>query len=164
LRTRDIIRGLLVDDLRRPLSERVYQKNIAANTITDAALREFGILVLEQYNQEPLIRKLDEIVAQINCPIVIDAARDISDFTSLLQIHDAPILWFVDAPESAIRNRLEQRQKKGNWPIGTESRIDQKAAILKTNARRSLKNESSLEDLRWRVDDALFETIQLERS
>jgi dephospho-CoA kinase len=93
----------------------------------------------------------------------VDAVRDLSDFLSLSQFGNEPKLWYVDAPESAIRNRLVARQKKGGHPISNENRIDQKANILKSNANVCLKNESSLEDLRWRVDDALFETIQLER-
>ncbi len=161
LRTRNIIHALLEDDLRRPLANRIYQKEIAENAITDAALREFGIIVLERYNQEPLIRKLDEMVAQIKRPVVVDAVRDLSDFLSLSQFGSEPRLWYVDAPESAIRNRLLARQKKVGRPIGNESRIDQKANILKANANGCLKNESSLEDLRWRVDDALFEMIRL---
>jgi histidinol phosphatase-like PHP family hydrolase/predicted nuclease with RNAse H fold/dephospho-CoA kinase len=161
LRTRNIIRALLEDDLRRPLAKRMYQKEIAENAITDAVLRKFGIIVLERYNQEPLIRKLDEMLAQIKRPVVVDAVRDLSDFLSLSQFGSEPRLWYVDAPESAIRNRLVARQKKGGRPIGNENRIDQKANILKANANVCLKNESSLEDLRWRVDDALFEMIQL---
>jgi histidinol phosphatase-like PHP family hydrolase/predicted nuclease with RNAse H fold/dephospho-CoA kinase len=163
LKTRDIIRSLLIDDTRLPYARRMYKKEIVDNTITDVVLREFGIIVLEQYKQEPLIRKLDELVANIKRPVVIDAVRDLSDFFSLLQFQSEPKLWYVDAPDSAIRNRLEQRLKKGNRPVGNENRIDQKASILKSNANFLLKNESSLEDLRWRVDDALFEMILLAR-
>jgi histidinol phosphatase-like PHP family hydrolase/predicted nuclease with RNAse H fold/dephospho-CoA kinase len=163
LRTRDIIRALLQDDIKLQFEKRMYQKTIADNIITDAVLRDFGIIVLEQYKQEPLIRKLDEIVLSIKRPVVVDAVRDLSDFQSLSQIQKDPTLWYIDAPESAIRSRLAQRQKIGNRPIGNEHRIDQKSYILKSNANSCLKNDSSLEDLRWRVDDALFEMIQLER-
>ena len=52
-------------------------KEIADNVITDAVLRDFGIIVLEQYRQEPLNRKLDEIVAVIKRPVVVDAVRDL---------------------------------------------------------------------------------------
>ncbi len=161
LRTRDIIRALLVDDLKLPFAKRMYKKEVADNVITDAILRDFGIIVLEQYQQEPLIRKLDEMVAVIKRPVVVDAVRDLSDFLSLSQFGNEPKLWYVDAPESAIRNRLVARQKKGGRPIGNENRIDQKSNLLKTNAHHCLKNDSSLEDLRWRVDDSLFEMIQL---
>ena len=164
LRTREIIRALLVDDLKLPFAKRMYKKEVTDNIITDAVLRDFGIIVLEQYRQEPLIRKLDEMVAAIKRPVVVDAVRDLSDFLSLSQFGNEPKLWYVDAPESAIRNRLVARQKKGGRPIGNENRIDQKASILKSNANVCLKNESSLEDLRWRVDDALFEIIQLKRN
>ena len=163
LRTRDIIRALLVDDLKLPFAKRMYKKEVADNVITDAILRDFGIIVLEQYRQEPLIRKLDEMVAVIKRPVVVDAVRDLSDFLSLSQFGNEPKLWYVDAPESAIRNRLVARQKEGGRLIGNENRIDQKANILKSNANVCLKNESSLEDLRWRVDDALFGMIQLNK-
>jgi dephospho-CoA kinase len=161
LRTRDIIRAVLKDDLRQPVARRMYQKDITENDITEVVLREFGIIVLEQYKQEPLIRKLDEMVASIKRPVIVDAVRDISDFQSLLQFQNDPRLWYVEAPESAIRNRLEQRQNKGLGRAGNENRIDQKTNILKSSAHHCLKNDSSLEDLRWRVDDALFEIILL---
>lgn len=141
----------------------MYQNEVTKNTITDMVLREFGIIVLEKYNQKPLIRKLDEMVSQIKRPVVVDAVRDLSDFLSLSQFGSEPRLWYVDAPDSTIRGRLVQRQKKGSQLIGNESRIDQKASILKLNAHCCLKNETSLEDLRWCVDDALFGTIQLAR-
>ena len=163
LRTRDIIRALLKDDLKRPFEERMYQKDITENSINEVVLRDFGIIVLEQYRQEPLIRKLDEMVADIKRPVIVDAVRDVSDFQSLLQFQNDPRLWYVDAPDSVIRSRLEQRQNKSFRPMGNENRIDQKANILKSNADHCLKNDSSLEDLRWRVDDALFEIVQLER-
>lgn len=161
LRTRDIIRAVLEDDLRRPLAKRMYPKEISPNAITDLILREFGIIVLEQYNQEPLIRKLNEMVAHIKRPVVVDAVRDLRDFLSLSQFGNEPRLWYVDAPESAIRNRLVQRYKKDSRPVGNESRIDQKANILKSHAHHCLRNESSLEELRWRVDDVLFQVLHL---
>ncbi|HZM06592.1 MAG TPA: PHP domain-containing protein [Candidatus Saccharimonadales bacterium] len=163
LRTREIIRALLADDMPLPLEKRMYKKEIADNVITDAVLRDFGIIVLEQYKQEPLIRKLHEMVAVTKRPVVVDAVRDLSDFMSLPTFHGEPVLWYVDASESAIRNRLVQRQKNGKQPIGNESRIDQKSHILKNHSNTCLRNESSLEDLRWAADDALFQIIQLKR-
>jgi histidinol phosphatase-like PHP family hydrolase/predicted nuclease with RNAse H fold/dephospho-CoA kinase len=163
LRTRNIIHALLTDDLQLPLESRIYKKGITEKTITDTDLRDFGIIILEQYKQEPLIRKLDEMVVAVKRPVVVDAVRDLSDFLSLSQSQNEPTLWFVDAPEAAIRNRLEQRQKNGKRSLGNENRIDQKANILNNNAHFCIKNESSLEDLRWKVDDTLFEMIQLER-
>jgi dephospho-CoA kinase len=164
LRTREIFRALLADDLQHPIAKRMYQMEVVGNIITETDLREFGIIILEKYKQEPYIHKLDEMVAVINRPVVVDAVRDLSDFLSLYQFQREPTLWYVDAPESLIRNRLLQRREKGIWPMGNENRIDQKAHILKSNATYCLNNGSSLEDLRWRVDDALFGIIQLERT
>ena len=42
-------------------------------------------------------------------------------------------------------------------------RIDQKSANLRSAAHHIVLNDSSLEDLRWRVDDGLFEMLHLER-
>ena len=127
--------------------------------IQDTDLREFGIIILERFHQEPLIRKLDEMVSTINRPVVVDAVRDLSDFESLLKFQRESLLWFVDTPEGMIRARLEGRGRKGL--SGNESRIDQKMSILKRNAHSCLKNGSSLEDLRWRVDDELFSAVRL---
>ena len=163
LKTRDLIRALLIDDLQLPLKKRVYQKQIKENEIRDADLREFGIIVLEKYHQEPLIRKLDETVSTIDRPVVVDAVRDLSDFQSLLQFQRESLLWFVDTPETMIRNRLQNRGRGGKIPSGNENRIDQKMSFLKANAHSCLQNDTSLEDLRWRVDDELFEAVRLER-
>jgi histidinol phosphatase-like PHP family hydrolase/predicted nuclease with RNAse H fold/dephospho-CoA kinase len=163
LRTRNIFRALLLDDMQLPFAKRMYQKEIADNVITESDLRDFGIIILEKYKQEPYIRKLDAMVLDIKRPVVIDAVRDLRDFQSLSKIQKEPILWCVDAPDSAIRLRREQRQKHTKEKLGNENRIDQKVNILKANATFCLKNESSLEDLRWHVDDALFQMIQLKR-
>lgn len=63
------------------------------------------------------------MVAAIKRPVVVDAVRDLSDFLSLSQFQSEPKLWYVDAPESAIRSRLEQRQKKGARPMGNETTL-----------------------------------------
>jgi dephospho-CoA kinase len=164
LKTRDLIRALLIDDLRLPRKQRVYQRQIEEAEIQDADLREFGIIVLERFHQEPLLRKLDETVSTIDRPVVVDAVRDLTDFQSLLKLQRESLLWFVDTPATMIQNRLQSRGRNGKGSSSNGNRIDQKMSILKVNAHSCLQNDTSLEDLRWRVDDKLFEAIKLERS
>lgn len=164
LRTRDLIRELLLEDLKAPASERIYPNKIRAEDIGDSDLRAFGIIVLERYRQEPLTRKLTESVARITRPVVVDAVRDLTDFTSLLNSQREAVLWYVDAPEAAIRQRLLDRQKGLKRGPAGENRIDQKMDSLRMRAHACLRNDSSLEDLRWRVDDELFRNMSFDCS
>jgi hypothetical protein len=141
----------------------MFHKPVDEHNIKDSDLTEFGIVLLEQFQQEPLLRKLRETVIAAKRPVVVDAVRDLADFDILHGLERQNILWFVDATEAAIQSRLAQRAKQaGRSPI-VGSRIDQNMGMLKKSAQRTLRNDASLEDLRWRVDDALFEVVHLQR-
>jgi dephospho-CoA kinase len=161
LRTRDLIRQLLIEDMKAPLAQRAYKKELTENQIIDSDLTEFGVIILERYKQKPLVRKLKAVVADIQRPVVIDAARDLADFDTLRGFHGEPVLWYIDAPDTAIRNRLADSRRTGKKNLLANNRIDQKMSILRSSAHARLTNDSSLEDLRWRVDDILFQVFHL---
>lgn len=163
LRTRDVMRELLRDDLAQPPGKRLYDRPVDTGNITDRDLTDFGIVILERYQQSPLLRKLRETVAASRQPIVIDAARDLADFRTLDGLNRAPLLWFVDAPDTLIQNRLAQRNRPAKPSPRATDRIDQNMKTLRALAHHRLSNDGSLEELRWRVDDAMFSLLKFDR-
>jgi predicted nuclease with RNAse H fold/dephospho-CoA kinase len=161
LRTRNLIRALLLDDLRRLPGQRISQNPVDEHNIRDNDLTEFGIVVLEQYRQEPLLRKLRDTVAAAQGPVVVDAVRDLRDIEALKGLDRDLLTWFVDAPDSAIETRLAQRRKATGPSPSSVRKIDQKVGSLRATADHVLRNDASLEDLRWRVDDGLFDVFRL---
>jgi histidinol phosphatase-like PHP family hydrolase/predicted nuclease with RNAse H fold/dephospho-CoA kinase len=161
LKTRDVIRSLLVDDIQSPFEKRMFSKPVDEHNIHDSDLTEFGIVLLEKYHQKPLLHRIRELVERQKRPVVVDAVRDIADFEILQELNREVVLWFIDAPDAAIQKRLEQRQRNKKWAASLIGRIDQKMNPLKIRAQRSLRNDTSLEDLRWRIDDVLFSMLEI---
>ena len=62
VRTRELIRELLIEDSKASTSSKMYRKVVRPETVTDQDLRDFGVLVLETYQQEPLRRKLRQMI------------------------------------------------------------------------------------------------------
>jgi len=164
IKTRELIYNLLIDDIHAPSDLRMFNKPVDEHNITDNDLTEFGIVILEQFRQVPLARKLRETVAASRRPVIVDAVRDLADFEALIGLNRPSILWFIDAQESIIQMRLKQRAIQTSRSPKPASGIDQMTTILKSAAHLSLRNDASLEDLRWRVDDTLFEAVHLERN
>jgi histidinol phosphatase-like PHP family hydrolase/predicted nuclease with RNAse H fold/dephospho-CoA kinase len=164
LKTRDVVRSLLVDDIHLPIEKRMYTKPVDEHSIQEIDLDEFGILLLERCNQKPIIARICELVAAQKRPVVVDAVRDLADYVSLPNLNHEVKLWFIDAPDAAIQKRLESRQNGRARSVSLMNRIDQKMDILKTQAQQILRNNASLEDLRWRIDDEFFTMLGMANS
>ena len=94
----------------------MYKKDVADNGIANAVLRDFGIVILEEYQQQPLIRKLDEMVAhKLIAPSWWMPFGIISDSYRFAQFrNDAPTLWFCGcAGFSDLETDLSNARKKG---------------------------------------------------
>jgi dephospho-CoA kinase/predicted nuclease with RNAse H fold len=161
IKTRDIVHDLLVDDIRRQPEGRMFPKVADEHSIKEADLNEFGILLLEKYQQKPFLNKLHDMVTAQEQPVVVDAVRDLADYETLEALGAEVVLWFVDTSAAIIHKRFNQRSKAKQQPAKMIERIDQKTSILKTNASRYLPNDATLEELRWRIDDELFNIIQI---
>ncbi len=163
IRTRDIIRDLLVEDIAKPYENRLLRRSIDPNFTSESDLREFGALVLDVCHQEPLRAKLTETINRLNQPIVIDSIRDIVDIARE-DLHERPMLiWFVDCKDSLIRQRLSTKTKLGTKRVPMPSPVDHTADFVRRRADHIIPNSASLEELRWRVDDALFSLMRLRR-
>ena len=161
IRTRDVIRQLLIDDLDRPDGQRFFGRRVDPQAITELDLQEFGAVILDKVQQEPLRKSLTDALADSDAPIVVDSIRDVLD-VSRSRLPLRPVLvWFIDCPDALIRERLARKTKLGAKRIGTSSPVDRTAATIHRQADAVIHNAGSLEELRWRLDDALFSRLSL---
>ncbi len=161
VRTRDLIRELLVDDIKLPQNSRLFKQPVDPSAISEKDLREFGAVILDIHKQAPLRARLARTIEAYRGPIVIDSIRDIVDVDPS-DIGKRPMLiWFVDSNDSIIRQRLASKKKLGAKRISVNSPVDHTALAIRQEADSIISNNGSLEDLRWLVEDTLFATMAL---
>lgn len=161
IRTRDTIRQLLIEDSNAPPERRLFGQKIDPNSISEMNLREFGAIILDVYKQVPLRRRLTKTIRECDAPLVVDSIRDTVD-VDRDAIGERPVLsWFVDCDDSLIRQRLSTKTKAGRKRIEVPSPVDHTALIIRREADDIIPNNESLEELRWHVDDTLFENAIL---
>jgi len=161
VRTRDIIRQLLIDDANAPPDKRLFGRHVDPNTISETDLREFGATILDVHRQVPLRRRLTKTIRECDTPIVVDSIRDTVDVDSDAIGERSVLTWFVDCDDSLIQQRLSTKTKSGNKRIVGASPVDHTALNIRREADDIIPNNGSLEELRWRVDDTLFESTVL---
>jgi histidinol phosphatase-like PHP family hydrolase/predicted nuclease with RNAse H fold/dephospho-CoA kinase len=161
IRTRDLIRAVIIDDLSAPAHKRMFKRAVQEDVITEQDLTDFGIIILEQYHQIPLRAKLNEVISANRTPVVVDSIRDVIDVDSDRLRSRVVETWFVDATDSRRIQRLGERQSAGGSMIVVDSRIDQKVNLIRAHADKVIPNVGTLEELRWKIDDALFESVQI---
>jgi histidinol phosphatase-like PHP family hydrolase/predicted nuclease with RNAse H fold/dephospho-CoA kinase len=159
--TRNVIRELLLEDLSLAKSERMFKEEIAPGGITEKHLREFGAIVLDVYKQIPLRRMLSRIILRHDAPVVVDSIRDTADVDREI-VRDRPvIIWFVDCNDSVLQQRLAEKTKSGEARLKTPSPVDRTAPAIRRAADEVIGNSGSLEELRWRIDDTLFDVLEI---
>ena len=159
IRTRELIRKLLIEDQKLTRKRRLFSKKVDASTILEKDLQEFGAVILHEHGQEPLRKALAEVIVKSKRPVVVDSIRDISDTT--LSAGQSLRIWFIHSGESQIMQRLESRMKQGAKRSLLRPAIDNRSEQLQRRADDVLPNNSSLEALRWKVDDTLFKSLSL---
>lgn len=161
IRTRDVIRQLLIDDSQAPPSKRILKREVDPQHVSESDLREFGTVVLDLYQQVPLRRKLTKILEHCDYPAIVDSIRDIVDIDPTIVDKKPSLIWFVDCEDSVIRRRLTGRMKLGETRIPTASPVDRTANAIRNAAHQILPNNGSLEELRWLVDDFIFGSLKV---
>lgn len=162
IRTRDLIRELLLEDAARPLGERLWQEQLdLRGGITEAALQQFGRIVMKMYDQGPLRRVLARTVQALQAPVVVDAIRDLGDLSDKAREHRPVATWYVDCSDTTIRQRLQTGSKLGIKRITQAPGIDSRLKRIAEAADRTLTNDGTLEALRWQIDDALFASLKV---
>jgi histidinol phosphatase-like PHP family hydrolase/predicted nuclease with RNAse H fold/dephospho-CoA kinase len=161
VRTRSVIRDLLLDDAQRATSDKLFDGPIDPQAITEEELQRFGAVILDKHKQVPLRQRLTEVVARLNGPIVVDSIRDTEDIDREGLANRRRIIWFVDCNDSTIRDRLVNKTKLGEKRSMTGSPVDRTAPFVRNAADQVVPNSGSLEELRWQIDDALFSIVDL---
>ena len=57
---RNLIRDLLVEDAALPTKERMFDRQVDPESITEQDLRDFGVLILDKYQQARFGRNLSQ--------------------------------------------------------------------------------------------------------
>jgi len=161
VRTREVIKGLLLQDVHKAAHERLSRHNFDPFHISENDLRDFGLLVLNEYKQVPLQKALTRTLEQSHNAVVVDSIRDLVDIGSELHSRRAVQIWFVDCSDGVIQQRLISRAKADQKSVVASSPIDQNAASIRMRADKIISNNGSLEDLRWNIDDTLFSSISI---
>ena len=161
VRTRNVIRELLIDDAHAPPGKRLFQRRVDPIAISEMDLREFGAIILDVHRQVPLRKRLTKTIKRCHKPIVVDSIRDTVDVDSRTLIDKTVATWFVDCHDSIIEHRLATGRKIGDKRIKGGSPVDHTALSIRHEADDIIPNNGSLEELRWRVDDTLFARLDL---
>jgi histidinol phosphatase-like PHP family hydrolase/predicted nuclease with RNAse H fold/dephospho-CoA kinase len=161
VRTRSVIRDLLLDDVQRASCDNLFHEQINPEAISEEQLQQFGAVILDKYKQAPLRMRLTGRVAHFRGPIVVDSIRDTKDIDREMLAKQRCTIWFVDCNDSTIRDRLLNKTKLGEKRSIAGSPVDRTAPIIRNAADRIILNSGSLEELRWQVDDALFSIVDL---
>lgn len=164
IRTRSVVRDLLLDDVKRSPDEQLFDGQIDPEAITEDQLQKYGAVILDRYKQAPLRQKLTDLVAQSDGPVVVDSIRDTLDVDRTLLGDRTFLTWFVDCSDAIIRERLSKRTKLGEKRSIAGSPVDRTASDIRGVAAHLIPNSGSLEDLRWCVDDTLFALLELRTS
>jgi dephospho-CoA kinase len=162
IHTRDLIREIAMHDMPLPVEKRLFNRRINPGLMNEQDLREFGAEILEKYNQAPLRKRLTDKIRRLKTAIVVDSIRDLNDVDQTVGVRRPIVTWFVDCADAIIQNRLATRAKLGAPPSNSVSPVDRTAAIIREHSDKIINNAGSLEELRWRVDDALFGLLSLQ--
>lgn len=164
VRTRDVIRELLAEDVARDAGTRLFEPPTDPNAITEKELRDCGGVILDKYDQIPLRKRLTNKVRRINEPVVVDAIRDAGDVSRVDMVNRPMLIWFIDCNDSIIRSRLARNNKLGEKRLSAGSPVDRTAVTIRSAANTVVSNSGSLEDLRWQLDDKLFNLVSIDSS
>jgi hypothetical protein len=161
VRTRDLIRRLLLDDIESEPGERSFGRTVDPHAITEQDLREFGDVMLGKLEQRPLQMALVNTLKGYDAPVVVDSIRSTAD-VSRCGLDNRPVLtWFVDCNDAVIQSRMAKNSKLGEKRIGAGSPVDRTASAIRKDADQVIPNSGTLEELRWCVDDTLFSITNL---
>jgi histidinol phosphatase-like PHP family hydrolase/predicted nuclease with RNAse H fold/dephospho-CoA kinase len=161
IRTRNVIRDLLLEDSHAPVQKRIFQRPIDPQNISETDLREFGAVILDVHKQIPLRKKLTRAIRLLDAPIVVDSIRDLVDVDASALVKRRIITWFVECSDVVLQHRLATKTKLGDKRVKSGSPVDHTASAIRYQADSIIPNNESLEELRWRVDDTLFGLLSL---
>ena len=161
IRTREVVRQLLIEDGAVESGKRLFGRTVDATAVTERDLREFGAVLLDVHGQRPLRRLLSRTVSGAEGAVVVDSIRDGSDIDRGAIGGRPVIVWLIECSDETIRQRLAKRSKLGEKRHASPSPVDHNVGAIRNEADLVIDNSGSLEDLRWALDDGLFSTMRL---
>lgn len=157
LKSREIILRLMQEDFDNITTKRLEKE--PSSTFDESDIKNFGTIILKEYNQIPLKNKLHDVINEINEPIILDSIRSTNDVEKDL-LHDKFVAkWFVDCSDSMIQSNLLKRDSSKTKLKRKYNQIDSKILDIKSCSDVILKNKESLESLHRQIDDALFKNV-----
>jgi len=157
IKTREIIHNLIAEDSEGISSQRLKLKK--DTPIKESHLRDFGKIIMEEYHQVPLRKRLVEQILKIEAPVVVDSIRTSEDL-DVSYLKDRKIFnWYVSCPDSLIRDRWVNLKDRDRNDLLSYEAIDRNADAMKEHADSFLSNDGTLENLYRTIDDALFSQI-----
>ena len=160
IKTRNLIRELLIEDCEKPASKRLFDQNVDPTDIKETHLREFGFTIKEKYKQKPLREFLARKLGDQEVPVVVDAIRDPDDVSSGA-LNRPVYTWYMTAKESLSEKRIDERAKKDSTRTTGKAKLDKTVHEADFEISSVIENNGSLEDLRWRIDDELFSVVKI---
>lgn len=160
-KTRDLIREMVEEDYSLPKEQKLFNRSVNPSKIDEQTLREFGLIIMDKFKQEPLRKKLMCKIKNAQAPLIVDSIRNVLDVDRSIMGKRPVYVWFVDASDSIIRERLIERAKRNPLKPASGSQVDQSANAVRSNADLILPNSGTLEELRWKIDDAFFSIVKV---
>lgn len=161
IKTRDIIFNMIKEDFDSISTQKLKLTN--NSQITETHLREFGRIIMAQYDQVPLKKRVTEKILSHSGSIVVDSVRSIDDVDTI-RTRNQIYTWYISCPEALILERWVGRKNgKEDYSLyrGT---IDVNSDIIMQQADTILNNDGTLENLHRSIDDILFsQIIQIKR-
>ncbi len=157
IKTCDIIYNLVKDDFENITTNRLNVRKYAS--VKESHLRDFGKIIMEEYNQLPLQKRLAKEVLKFNEAVVVDSVRSNDDLDASYTKDREIYVWYISCPDSIVRERwTDRRTGKGDQSIHYAT-IDRNADMIMRNADIILKNNGTLENLHRLIDDIFFSKI-----
>lgn len=157
IQTRDIIKELLLDNFDNISTSRLKIKQ--GKPVEETHLREFGKIILNEYDQVPLRERLNEAVNNCTDPIVIDSIKSFEDFDINNDNKKLYSYWNIECNERTLFSNRDKRKNIKNNKRDNYTLLDKNIIKMKNHTDVTIKNNSSLESLHWQIDDTLFNKI-----
>ena len=157
IKTREIIHDLIAEDFGGISSQRLKLKK--DTPVEESHLRDFGNIIMEEYNQDPLRERLTNQISKIKGAVVVDSIRSPEDLDASY-LEDREIFnWYVYCPDSIIRDRWVNSKGRDRNDLLPYEDIDRNADAMKEHADSFLSNDGTLENLYRTIDDTLFSQV-----
>ena len=159
IKTAGIIRELLLRDYDEIATKRLKIKCPLDENINIDNIKDFGEIILNEYDQRPMKEYLENIIRNRKTPLVIDSIRSWDDVEEELLVCPDSTVWCISCDDASLMQHREKRMPRKSVDSQKYIVIDKYSHDLQQKSNTDIVNNESLERLRQKVDDALFESF-----